>query len=251
VHATEVAEAAAHREFGTASPGRTRVADVAGSVCVAIPELDSPMVNHVVGLPASAGDEDLDAIAAFYGDIRHAVAVHPDEAALEPRLRERGYEPGYAWMKFGRGVEPPPERPTELRVAAAGPEDADAFGRVVAEGYGMPEACAGLIASVVGRAGYHCFLAWDGERPTGAGALHAVEQSGWCGVAATLPEARGRGAQNALFAARIRRAAELGCTAVYTETGEQVDGRPAASYRNILRNGFRELYLRPNWLSPG
>jgi GNAT superfamily N-acetyltransferase len=98
----------------------------------------------------------------------------------------------------------------------------------VAEGYGMPEACAGLIAALVGRAGYHCFLAWGGERPTGAGALPVVGQSGWCGVAATLPEARGRGAQNALLAARICRAAKLGCTAVYTETN-----------------------LRPNWLLPG
>ena len=35
-----------------------------------------------------------------------------------------------------------------------------------------------------------------------------------------------------------------------TETGEHVEGKPDQSYRNILRAGFREAYLRPNWLSP-
>lgn len=251
MHETEVAEAGALREFGRAVPSRTRLLNLAGAVCVAIPELDSPGVNHVFGLPASVTDGELDAIAAFYGSIRHAISVHPDKAALEPRLRERGYEAGYAWMKFGRGVEPPEERPTELVVTAAGPEHAEAFGRIFARGNGMPAASAGIMAGVVGRPGFHCFLAWDAERPVGAGALYVVERSGWCGVAATVPEARGRGAQNALFAARLRLAAELGCTAVYTETGERVEARPEASYRNILRNGFRELYLRPNWLSPG
>jgi hypothetical protein len=35
-----------------------------------------------------------------------------------------------------------------------------------------------------------------------------------------------------------------------TETGERVEGRPSNSYRNLLRVGFQEEYLRPNWLSP-
>ena len=246
-----MAESAALREFGLASPGRTRATVVAGSVCVAVPEVDSTMVNHVLGLSAGATDEDLDAIASFYGGIRHAVAVHPDEVALEGRLQERGYEPGYAWMKFGRGVEPPAEHRGEVQVVEAGPEDAEQFGAIVAESYGMPGSSAALVAAVVGRPGFHCFLARDRDRAIGSATLFVAGNSGWCGYAATLPAARGRGAQNALFAARMRRAAELGCQDVYTETGQRVEGRPEASYRNILRNGFGELYLRPNWVSPG
>jgi hypothetical protein len=37
---------------------------------------------------------------------------------------------------------------------------------------------------------------------------------------------------------------------VFTETGEQLPGRPSASYRNIVRAGFEELYVLRNWLSP-
>jgi hypothetical protein len=35
-----------------------------------------------------------------------------------------------------------------------------------------------------------------------------------------------------------------------TETGERVPDKPSDSYRNILRAGFHERYLRQNYLSP-
>jgi len=35
-----------------------------------------------------------------------------------------------------------------------------------------------------------------------------------------------------------------------TETGERVPDRPSASYRNILRAGFREEFVVKNWLMP-
>jgi GNAT superfamily N-acetyltransferase len=69
-------------------------------------------------------------------------------------------------------------------------------------------------------------------------------------MAATLPEARGRGSQTALLAHRIAAAAEQGCSLVVTETGERVADRPSASYRNILRAGFEERYLRANYRAP-
>jgi ribosomal protein S18 acetylase RimI-like enzyme len=73
---------------------------------------------------------------------------------------------------------------------------------------------------------------------------------GWLSFAATLPEFRRRGAQNALLAARIRAAAELGCSLVVGETGALEDGRPSNSYRNIVRAGFEPVYDRPNYRSP-
>ena len=67
------------------------------------------------------------------------------------------------------------------------------------------------------------------------------------GIAATLEPARGRGCQLALLHRRILDAAEAGCHTLFVETGERVPGRPSPSYRNILRAGFVEAYLRPNW----
>jgi len=81
-------------------------------------------------------------------------------------------------------------------------------------------------------------------------ALYTNGGTGWLGFAATLPAYRRRGAQTALLAARIRRAAELDCRTLFTETGEAVEGRPSNSYRNLLRAGFEPLYVRPNYRSP-
>jgi hypothetical protein len=76
--------------------------------------------------------------------------------------------------------------------------------------------------------------------------MYAKEGVAYLGVAGTLPGHRGKGAQNALLAIRIRRAAELGCDLVVTETGERRDDRPSNSYRNILRAGFQETAVTAN-----
>ncbi len=80
------------------------------------------------------------------------------------------------------------------------------------------------------------------------GGLYSADGVGYLGFAGTLPEHRGRGAQSALLAERIRRAGELGCDVLVTETGERRDDRPSNSYRNILRAGFAEVAVTANWL---
>jgi hypothetical protein len=51
------------------------------------------------------------------------------------------------------------------------------------------------------------------------------------------------------MAARIGAARAAGAAVIVTETGETVEGRPANSYRNILRAGFEPAYVRPNYVS--
>ena len=140
-------------------------------------------------------------------------------------------------------------RATDLRVGdAESPAD---FGTAFAEGYGLPAALADFAAAVVGRPGWHCFVAYDGRTPVGAGALFESGDAGWLGAAATVPSHRGRGAQSAILAARVERARERGLRVLITETGVPRDGRPGASYRNIVKSGFEPTYVRPNYASPG
>ena len=40
-----------------------------------------------------------------------------------------------------------------------------------------------------------------------------------------------------------------GCEVVVTETGEALRDKPSSSYRNIIRAGFSEVYVRANYLS--
>jgi GNAT superfamily N-acetyltransferase len=219
------------------------MAEIGGATCTVLRGLDSRMFSRVLRLTST---EPLEEIAAFYGETPWWVA---DSHDLGPQLEERGFARDYGWMKFSRGVGPR-EAQSDLQVVPVGTEQADDFARVVVGGYGMPERLKPLAANVVGRPGWSCYVAYDGEAPAGAGALFTQERVGWLGFGATLPEYRGRGAQSAILAARIEDARTQGCSTVVTETGALEDGKPSNSYRNILRAGFREAYVRPNYRAP-
>jgi GNAT superfamily N-acetyltransferase len=228
---------------------------IGGALCTSVGEQASTMLNRVVGLglESPATDDDLQAIEAFYA--RHGqpfyVSLNPQARPpdLGARLEGRGFTDGAAWMKFTRGVEPPPPPETALRVERIGPEEGAAFGDVVAVGYELEPFTAAWLAELP-RTSWRCYVAYDGDEPAGAAALFLHERTGYLCFAATRPEHRRKGAQSALLATRIREAIEAGCTALVTETGERIPLKPSNSYRNILRFGFREDYLRPNYLSP-
>jgi GNAT superfamily N-acetyltransferase len=212
------------------------------------------MLNRVIGLGLGdpASDAVLDQIDAFFheaGSTRYSISIAPDgEPGLADRLQARGFTEGYAWMRFVRGLEPAPPVETALRVEQA--EDGELFGRIVAAGFELPPEAGHGFAALAERPAWHLMMAFDGATPVASAALVEHDGVGWFGAAATLPEHRRKGAQNALLAARIERARQLGLDVLTVETGELGEDRPSASYRNILRAGFEELYLRPNFLSP-
>ena len=215
---------------------------------------DSPMLNRIVGLGAEepATQPALDAALKRIGDdVTCYVAVAPGSQPdmLPTWLRDRGLEPGWGWMTFRRGVDVPPDGRTSLRLVRVGAAEAPAFGRVTAASYGLPAAAATWAASAY-KVGWDCWLALDGDEPAAAAGVYMAEGVGYLGFAATLPEHRGKGAQSALLAERIRHARAAGCDVVVTETGERRDDRPSNSYRNILRAGFAETTATANWLRP-
>jgi ribosomal protein S18 acetylase RimI-like enzyme len=231
------------------------VAELPGATALRMPEAhSSPMLNRIVGLglDGPASEEQLDVAIAAMAGLRYYVSVSPsaEPAEIADWLSARGFEPSWGWMRFQRGLAPLPAE-TALELSEIGPERGDEFGRLVCATFGLPEALVPICAALPGRPGWHCWLALaDDDTPAAAAALYVVEGAGYIGLAGTDPEYRGRGAQSALLAIRIERARELGCDAVFTETGEQVPDRPSSSYRNIVRAGFEELYVLPNWLSP-
>jgi GNAT superfamily N-acetyltransferase len=228
---------------------------VDGVTCTSVADLPrSRIFNHVFGLGRAnpATDEQLDRIAEFYGKETYFVALaqdaEPDDLAA--RLEARGFEPDSAWTKFRRGVDPPAPVESELRVEPIGPQHARDFGRIVAAGFELPEFTGRWLAALFARPRWTCFVAFADDEPAAAGTLFVCRGVGWLGFAATLPEFRRRGAQSALLAARIRAAAELGCSQVAGETGALEEGRRSNSYRNIVRAGFEPVYDRPNYRSP-
>lgn len=238
---SERAEVEAYGDLFGAAPAELPAQLRASGGAIAMRVAGAPLVelNRIVGL---SGIEELDDLEPLYERGRVVVSLD-EETGLAGELEARGYVRGYPWQKFERGVEPYDAR-TDLRVADD-PDPRD-FGAVVAAAFGAPPAFASWLGGLVGRDGWHVFATYDGERAVGGGALYATGRTGWLGIAGTLPEARGRGSQGAIFATRIARARELGLESLVTETGVPRDGRPGPSYRNMLRAGFEPVYVRPN-----
>jgi GNAT superfamily N-acetyltransferase len=261
MHPAEQVELAGLAELWAAAPPEfaarhgIEATFVGGALCTGVGEQASTMLNRVVGLglDAPASDDDLDEIESFFA--RHeqpyyvSLNPHAKPRDLASRLEARGLTTGYAWMKFSRGVEPPPPVDTVLRVEHVGPDLGGDFGEIVAVGYDLEPFTATWLAELP-RTSWRCYVAYDGDEPSGAAALYVRDGIGYLCFAATRAEHRRKGAQSALLAARIHDAASAGCTRLYTETGERIPLKPSNSYRNILRFGFAEDYVRPNYLSP-
>jgi GNAT superfamily N-acetyltransferase len=225
-----------------------RALETHGATCFRLDEApESPMLNRVVGLGLGepASDEAIDAALAAMDGVSCYVAISPfaSPADLGQRLSDRGLEPGWGWMLFERDASPPAPVETGLRIVEVAPGEAEPWARVVATAYGLPDAVVPVTAATPERPGWTCWLALDGDEPASAAALWAEGEVGYLGFAGTMPASRGKGGQGALFATRIERARELGCTTLVTETGEQIPDRPSSSYRNILRFGFRERFV--------
>ena len=219
---------------------------------------DIPLFNRVVGLgldePAAETMID-EAIAHFReAGVKHFACQMSPEAQpseLPGWLKARNLRVSDNWVKMIRGVEPPPAIRTDLRIELVGLEYADTYSEIAAIAFGMPPVVRPWLVPIIGRAGWRHYLALDGVRPVGCGALFVKNNIGWLGIAGTLPEARGRGAQGAIMARRIRDAIDIGCQWIITETGEETPERPNPSYRNMLRTGFKLAYPRSNYMLPG
>jgi hypothetical protein len=222
---------------------------IAGAVCVATPGVEDIQVNRVtaLGIEREPTDVELEEIEEFFGGhgARFAISVMP--GPLHDRRLARGYAVGPSWMKFKRDASAPPASATELTIVET--SDPESFGDIVAKAFGLPPDVR-FFDGLAGTPGWTLFLARAGAEPAGAAALFVHERVGWLGITGTVPEHRGKGAQTALLAARLLRGRELGVRQFTVETGEKPPTGPGASYRNIVRAGFAEAYLRPNVLSP-
>jgi GNAT superfamily N-acetyltransferase len=213
--------------------------------CRSVPAIE---LNRALGV---ATPDELDAVEEFYRAQGSQFWVSPLPGSdLDAELERRGYVSGYRWMKFSRAAGAAGTVTTEFEIAEVGADRALDFSATACAGYGFPEFFVPWPARLPGRDGWTCVVSYDRGRPVGTGALFVRGDAGWLGMAATLPEARGRGSQTAILAHRIERAAELGCSLLVTETGERLPDSPFGSYRNILRAGFEERYLRPNYRPP-
>ena len=211
-----------------------------------------------LGMFATPTDGDLAALEAFF-DERGAETFHEVSplAGLEllPRFAARGYHPIELTSVMHRpvvleGERGPDDRGPDdraPRVREAGAADAGTYADTAAEGWSSEGAeLAGFVrgyALITAAArGVRTFLAELDGRPVAAAALVVHDGVALFAGASTVPAFRGRGAQAALLAARMRAAADAGCDLA------MMGALPgSASQRNAERAGFRIAYTRIKW----
>lgn len=262
-HESETIELAALLDLHAAADARDREALgieclETGSALVSIArELPSSaiVVNRVLGLGLAqpATRAEVDAIVAAYRDRgigQYFVQIHPEAkpAELGGWLRDAGLQADRGWQKFARDPVAIESPATDLAVREIGREYGDAFAAIVCNGFDLGDAARPWLAKLPGRDGWHVFMAFAGADPAGVGALFVRDRVAWTDYGATAPEFRRRGSQGAVMAARLERALALGCRKICTCTGVAVPGDPQHSYRNIVKAGFTEEYVRENFL---
>lgn len=215
---------------------------------------DSPLTQTFgLGLFDAVSAEHLDRLEHFFV-VRGATTYHevsPLAAGALGVLHGRGYEP-FEWSSVLyqslRGLARPRSSDTApaLRVRLTDPSEHEAWARTASLGWSdTPELQAFMLAFgqvTAAASGMQAFVAEvDGAAIATAAMMRHADVAILAG-ASTVPSARGRGAQNALLAARLQAAADGGCeiAMVVTEPGGH-------SQRNAERNGFRVAYTRCKW----
>ncbi len=215
--------------------------------------LDLP-INRASGLGMSGPvtTADLEQIEQFFAEVGLSAQVDLcplADPSLMALLGERGYWVHRFYNVFARPVTEADAKPSlegEVKVVKVGPDEAEAWMKVVAQGFAgrdeLSEEDMNLVLTRVAlnRPGVTCFLATvDGEL-AGGGALSMHNGLATFFSASTRPAFRQHGVQKVLILARLAAAYSAGCdlATVMTTPG-------TASQRNMERQGFQVVYSRP------
>ena len=228
------------------------------ATCYASSTEPSILINRVLGI----GSEYRPTLKQLI-DIRNAYAsagigrfflhvlperIGADYAAL---LTAAGYEKYRGWMKFVRNQADVDVVSTDLTILQVGPDHAGSFAAIVGDAFDFTPVFQPAIAALASDENWRLYMGFDNGTPACTGGLYIEDGIGYLDFGATHPEFRRRGGQTAVLNMRIRAALEAGCTSIVTMTGEAAAGDEQHSYRNILRAGFKEAYLRENWIPAG
>ncbi len=214
--------------------------------------VDSPITQTFgLGIFEELTAASLEAIESFYRErnapVFHEVSPYAGVATLT-LLCARQYRPVEISNVLYRAVEPSRDtNQSGIRVRVIGPDEAQLWGEISARAWshGHPELHdfhLQLSAVSAVREQNLCFLAELDGTPGAAGVLSIHEGVALFAGAATLPEWRRRGLQQALLRERLRYAADHGCGVAMMVAQPGSD-----SQRNAERQGFHIAYTRIKW----
>lgn len=265
----EQAEGEAYADFEAAAPVSaratlgTRQLRIGGGVALAMPNDPSGFWSLVLGLgfDAPVAAPLLERVIEFYREQGMSAAtlqiapqvLPPDWADIRAKLNIVDARSALVKLVGDLGTvtarsQAAARLDAGLRVGKVPAARAREWAEVTWEVFGLPaEHQVEMGIGSVGRPGWESFAVFEGSMIVAAGSLHVFGGTGHLFGGATLPRARGRGAQSALIAARAEAAREAGCAWLIGETGAEGPGEHNASLHNMLRAGMTARYQRQNW----
>ena len=203
-----------------------------------------------LGLFEPVSEDALDRIERFFDErgapVLHEVSPLADSAFIA-LLNARRYQPieftSVLYQPINRSVDASSE--SAVHVRRIGPDEGELWGRIAAEGWGMPDAATFMID--LGRASAavetaRLYVAELDGKPIATATLHIDDRVAFLAGASTIPQGRRHGAQLALLHRRLRDGADAGCDIAMMGA---LPGSP--SQRNAERHGFRIAYTRIKW----
>lgn len=229
---------------------------VNGAVCCALNKTDRLAFNRTIGigLDYAITEEQIQEIIKFYKQVgvkRFMIQVSP--AAMPENNNEMFLQNGFIlhnyWAKFFKKIETKINIPeTEFKIEHVQLNEIETFENVIKKSFLFDNDSNLLFSRTYKRAGWFHYFAKEGNKAAAAASLFICGDFASLAIGGTLPEARGKGAQNVLIAKRINDAYDAGCRYVVVETAQDTPENPSPSFRNMLRNGFELAYLRPNYV---
>jgi len=245
-------ELAAFIDMYAAAPAEVlaRVEIIADATLLIAPALPLGLFNRAIGLATTraVSDREVGEIAKRFestGPSKYFIQAGPaSDPSLVPLLQAHGFglgQPPY-WAKTALFAEPEPLE-TDLDTRPIGEAEAPRFAEIICAAFSMPPFMNQWVRSLAGRTGWTAFGAFDGDMMVAGGMRWQGDEGAWLGMAGTLPEARGRGAQGAILRARSAGASGL----VITETWVPPPGGHNTSLANMHRAGFVTIAERANY----
>ncbi|MDQ0323933.1 GNAT superfamily N-acetyltransferase [Pararhizobium capsulatum DSM 1112] len=217
---------------------------------ISLPSAPAIGLNRVLGLNSVTDLEE--AYEWMIGKTGHRffqVNIDKVSAGTKDWILAKGLlEYGVGWAKLvydGSSVNL--SEPNSFRTRLVHVEEAMLFGSMVCKGFNFPSTLTRLWSAIVGKGGWSCFFALDGEYPVGTAAMYQSGTYAWLGGGTTLPEFRNRGVQKALIKSRVEHGLGNGVSTFAVETLEPVVGEPNISFDNLRKVGFRQAFHRKNF----
>jgi hypothetical protein len=165
---------------------------------------------------------------------------------VESGMRDSGARIVTLWRSKSAGIE---EVECDYEVREVNADVAAHFGIVHRGAKSGWQNLTEITNGLVGRANWRSYVVYDGETPISCAAMFTERGISWRGIAATLPEFRGKGAHAALVARMTHDALSSGVSTIMAQTFRSKWDEPAKSEWNLTRAGFRLSHLRAQYVA--